>query len=229
MSFLDQLKQQAQARQAQDRQDIGEIELRTSMAEAACTTVWRYFSDLGRQLDVLQPVSRHRYVLDTRCVLDGLPLVDFAGDIRKHRVQQGPLLDRELVQHVVLRAILRSGREVALSKDFVPEIEKIQGRLAQAGIQCVGEHERDPANGRFLAAHFRFTANIVAFTRVVPLHEQGQLRFEMQNLDGLASVTATFNAYEVTQGRLDELAKWWVGEPHRFLDGALEVRRHEPL
>lgn len=229
MSFLDQLKQQAQARQAQERQDLGEIERNTAMTEAACATVWRYFSDLGRQLDVLQPVSRQRYVLDSRCVLEGLPMREFFGDIRKQRVQLGPLAERELVQHMLLRATLRSGREVVLSKDFVPEIEKIQGRLAQAGIQCVGEHERDAGNGRFLAAHFRFTADIVALTRVVPLHEQGQLRFEIQNLDGLASVTASFKAFDVTSARLDELARWWVGEPQRFLDGALEVRRHEPL
>jgi len=32
----------------------------------------------------------------------------------------------------------------------------------------------------------------------------------------------------MTTERLDELAKWWMGQPHRFLDGALEVQRTEP-
>jgi len=29
------------------------------------------------------------------------------------------------------------------------------------------------------------------------------------------------------QARLDELARWWVGEPNRFLDDALNLRRVE--
>lgn len=229
MSFLDQLKQQAQARQAQDRKDHAEIERRLGLTEAACAAVWRYLNDLGRQLDVLQPVSRQRYLLDARCVVEGLPLVDFVGDIRKQRVQLGPLAERDLVHHVVLRATLRGGREVELSKDFPPEIEKLEARLAQAGIQCLGERLRDPETGNFRAMQYRFTPDIAVAVRVTPLHEEGQLRFEVQNLDGLSTVTASFPAFEVTTARLDELAKWWVGEPHRFLDGALGLRRHEPL
>lgn len=229
MSFLDQLKQQAQARQAQDRHDHAEIERRIGMTEAACAGAWRYLNDLGRQLDVLQPVSRQRYMIDARCVVEGLPMVDFVGDIRKQRVQLGPLAERDLVHHVVLRATLRSHREVELSKDFPPEIEKLEGRLAQAGIQCLGERERDAESGHFRAMRYRFSPDIVLAVRVLPLHDEGQLRFEVQNLDGLSTVSASFAAAEVTSARLDELAKWWVGEPHRFLDGALAVRRHEPL
>ena len=63
---------------------------------------------------------------------------------------------------------------------------------------------------------------------MVPLHDEGRVQFEIRNLDGLSTVNATFAAFEVTAGRLDELAKWWVGQPHRFLDGAAELRRHEP-
>jgi hypothetical protein len=228
MSFLDQLKQQAQQRQAQDRHDVAEIERRIAMTEAACATAWRYLDEMGRQLDVLQPVSRHRYVIDNRCIVESLPLTGFTGDIRKQTVQLGPLAERSLVQHVILRAVLRSGREVELSKDFPPEIDKLEGRLKQAGIQALGDSLRDAETGRFEAMRFRFVADIAVTVRVLPLHEEGQVQFELKNLDGLSTVTATFAAFDITSARLDELAKWFVGQPHRFLEGAVSQRRHEP-
>ena len=227
MSFLNQLKQQAQERQAQERQDVAEMERRIAVTEAACTIGWRYLEDMGRQLDVLRPLSNQRYVIDSRCIVESLPLTNFVGDIRKQRLRLGPLSERELVHHVLLRAELRSGREVELTKVFPTEIDKVQARLAQAGIQCIGESVRDE-EGRFQAMRFRFYADITASVRMVPLHDEGRVQFEIRNLDGLSTVNATFAAFEVTAGRLDELAKWWVGQPHRFLDGAAELRRHEP-
>jgi hypothetical protein len=124
--------------------------------------------------------------------------------------------------------VLESGREFDLAKDFPPEIEKLEARLAQAGIHCPGERVNDPDSGRFVQMRFRFVADVVIGVRVEPLHESGQLRFVLRNFDGLGTVTATFAAPEVTTGRLDDLAKWWLGQPQRFLDGAVAVQRSEP-
>jgi hypothetical protein len=228
MSFLDDLKQQAQARQAQLRGDHAVIERNVALVEAACAEVWRYLDDLGRQLDVLRPASPARYAIDPRALVEGLHYSDFAADLRRKRVERGPLAAPEWVDHIVLTARMVSGQTFDLSKDFPPEIERLEARLAQGGIRCIGEPERDPASGRFLFNRYRFTADLVAGVRVLPLHEQGRLQFVVQNLDGLATVKATFAAHQMTVERLDELAKWWVGQPHRFLDGALEVQRNEP-
>lgn len=228
MSFLDDLKQQAQARQAQLRGDHAVIERNAALVEAACATAWRYLDDLGRQLDVLGPTSPARYALDPRAIVEGLRYSDFVADLRRKRVERGPLAAPEWVDHLVLTARLNSGQRFDIAKDFPPEMEKLEARLAQAGIRCLGEPLRDAVSGRFLESHYRFTADLVAGVRVLPLHEQGRLQFVVQNLDGLATVKATFAAHQITVERLDELAKWWVGQPHRFLDGALEVQRIEP-
>jgi hypothetical protein len=228
VSFLDDLKQQAQARQAQLRGDHAVIEHNVALVEAACAVVWRYLDDLGRQLDVLQPASPQRYAIDPRAVVEGLRYTAFGADLRRKRVERGPLSAPEWVDYIVLTARLVSGQSFELTKDFPPEIERLEARLAQAGIRCLGEPERDPVSSRFLCNRYRFTADLVAGVRVMPLHEQGRLQFNVQNLDGLATVKATFAAHQMTTERLDELAKWWMGQPHRFLDGALEVQRTEP-
>ncbi len=228
MSFLDDLKQQAQARQAQLRGDHAVIERHTALVEAACALAWRYLDDLGRQLEVLRPLSTARYALDTRVLLDGLHYTDFRADLRRKRHQRGPLVDGELVDHIVLTARLVSGQRVQLAKDFPPEIERLEARLAQAGIRCVGEPLRDAASGRFIENRYDFVADLAAGVRVLPLHDAGELLFELRNLDGLATLTARFGAHQVTTERLDDLAKWWVGQPQRFLDGARDLQRLEP-
>jgi hypothetical protein len=228
MSFLDDLKQQAAARRREAQGDLAEIERRTAQVEAACATVWRYLDDLGRQLQVLQPVSAARYVFDGRTVVEGLRCTDFAADIRKTRVARGPLAEVEVVERIVLMARMVSGRRIELAKDFPPEIERLEGRLAQAGIQCIGLPIRDAETGRFVENRYAFTADLVAGVRVLPRHEEGGLRFVVQNLDGLVSVEGTLAAHEVSTARLDELARWWVGQPQRFFEGARELRRVEP-
>lgn len=128
----------------------------------------------------------------------------------------------------MLSARLASGRTVRVAKDFSPEIEKLEARLAQAGIRCPAESLREPDTGRFIENRYEFVADLVASVRVLPLHDEGRLQFVIHNLDGLSTIQASFAAHQITTARLDELARWWVGEPQRFLDGAADVRRSEP-
>lgn len=228
MSFLDDLKQQADTLRRQSHGDLAAIERSSALVESACETVWRYLDELGRQLQVLQPVSPARYAFDGRTVLGGLRFCDFAADLRKKRVPRGPLAEVEVVERIVLMARLVSGQRLELAKDFPPEIERLEARLAQAGVQCIGLPVRDPGTGRYLETRFEFTADLVAGVRVFPEHEEGRLRFVVQNLDGLASVEGSLSAHEVTTARLDELARWWVGQPQRFFAGAQGLRRIEP-
>lgn len=228
MSFLDQLRQQAQAREAQLRGDHTQLERNLQLVEAACGHAWRYFGELARQLDLLEPPSPQRFRFDNRTLVEGLVCRRVASDIRRHKVAQGPLAERELVQQIVLHGVLESGRTLELAKDFPPEIQKLEARLSQAGIRCPGERVNDASSGRFVEMRYRFAADVLIGVRVEPLHELGQLRFVLRNFDGLATLTATFAAHEVTTARLDDLAKWWLGEPQRFVDGAFALQRTEP-
>ena len=49
----------------------------------------------------------------------------------------------------------------------------------------------------------------------------------MVNLEGFETVTVQFPAFEVGSQRLDELARWIVGEPNGFLRGGQQLRRVE--
>lgn len=229
MSYLDHLKQQAEARQAALHGDAALLAHNAALVEAACAVTWRYLDELGRQLEVLRPVAPARYALDARCVLEGLPFAGFRADLRRKRLAvPGAQVAAQGVEHIVLSARLASGRTVLLTKDFPPEIEKLEARLAQAGIRCPAEPQREPDTGRFIENRYEFVADLLASVRVLPLHDEGRLQFVIHNLDGLSTIKAHFAAHQITTERLDELARWWVGEPQRFLDGAADLRRSEP-
>lgn len=221
MGFLDDLKKQAGSLQAQQSGGDQALLRSTQLVEAAARTVQRYFMELAAQLDVIRPAPQRSYALDKKVVLDRPPLVDFRFDARRKILRE-----QEVIDHVVMFCKAHSGQEVRLSKDFVNEMELIEGRLEQAAIPHEREAVRNPDNGRLIEVRYEFVADVQLSTLVTCCHDRGTLHFKLRNLDGLETVECEFPAHAVTQGKLDELARWWVGEPHRFLDGAAALKRN---
>jgi hypothetical protein len=147
---------------------------------------------------------------------------DFRVDARRkqHRGQ-------EVFDHVVIHALQKTGRTLTLSKDFPPEIERLESRLRQAGISPDTQWIRQPDNGRLEQVRFSFTADVTLVARLLPDHDEGRLRFQLSNFDSLETVTADFPARAVGSELLDQLARWLVGQPHEFLKQAENVRRVE--
>jgi len=222
MGFLDDLKKQAGSLQAQESDSQQSLARSTQLVEAAARGAQRYLMDLASNLDVIRPPSKQRYVLDKRVVVEALPLVDFRYDARRKILR-----DQEVIDHVVMGCSVRSGRKLQLSKDFVNEMEQLERRLEQAVVTFEREPVRHPDNGKLIEVRYAFVADVGLSVHLRCDHDRGLLHFSVRNLDGLETVECEFAAHLVTQARLDELARWWVGEPHRFLDGAAGLRRIE--
>lgn len=222
MGFLDDLKRQANALKSQQTEDTASLARNATLVEAACKGVWQYWMDLAQQLNVLQPKPPLRFSLDKTTALDGFTRCDFQVDARRkqHRGQ-------EVFDHVVIHAQQKTGRQITLSKDFPPEIERLESRLRQAGITPDTQWIRQPDNGRLEEVRFNFTADVSLMARLLPDHDAGRLRFQLNNFDGLETLTAEFPARAVGSELLDQLARWLVGQPHEFLKSAENVRRVE--
>jgi hypothetical protein len=222
VSFLNDLKRQADALKTQNNEDAELLARNAALVEGACKTVWQYWLDLAQQLNVLQPVPPIRFSLDKVTALDNLKRCDFQVDARRkqHRNQ-------EVYDHVVIHAVQKTGRLLTLSKDFPPEIERLESRLRQAGITPETKWVRNPDNGRLEEVRFNFKADITLIARLLPDHDQGTVRFQLNNFDSLETVTAVFPARIVGSDLLDQLARWMVGQPNEFLQRASEVKRVE--
>ena len=222
MGFLDDLKRQADALKARQTTDLAALARNTALADVACKTALSYFITLAPQLNVLRPLSPARFTLDRQNAFEGLRLSDFRVDSRRK-----PLRDEEVFDHVVLHWQLKSGQALAIVKDFVPDIERLEPRLQQSGAKVETEAVRNPDNGKLLEMRYSLSADFQASARLTPQHDSGRVLFQLNNLDGFGSVSFELPGFEVGSARLDELARWLAGQPHAFLQGAQNLRRVE--
>ncbi|MEP6739309.1 MAG: hypothetical protein ABJA61_02955 [Caldimonas sp.] len=220
MGYLDELKRQAAAARAQQTQDIDGLERNAMLTDAACQAAARYFSTLAQQLNVLQPLSKADWRLDKRTSFTQLRLTDFRADSRLKKLR-----DAEVFDHIVLGFDAKSGRHVILAKDFPPEIEKLESKLRQSGATYESQVIRDPENGHFVEKRYELTADFRGSVVFLPDHDHARIDCQIVNLDGLETVSVSFPAFEVGSARLDELARWIVGEPHAFLRDGQHLRR----
>jgi len=222
MGFLDDLKRQADALKTQQTVDFAALARNTALVEAACKTTLQYWMDLAPQLNVLLPTPPLRILLDKTTAIDGLKRCDFRVDARRKQLRE-----QEVYDFIVIHGLQKTGRTVKMSKDFPPEIEKLESRLRQAGITPDTQWVRDPDNGRLEEVKFSFIADLTLSARLLPNHDEGKLRFQISNFDTLETVTADFPAHKVGSDLLDQLARWIVGESSQFLQQAESVRRVE--
>lgn len=219
VGFLEQLKRQADAVRDQDTVDTVSLERNTALADAACKTVLQYWMDLAAHLNVLQPAVGTRFSIDTRTAIEGVKRCDFSVDSRRKMLR-----GQEVYDHAVLHGMQRSGAPLTMSKDFPPEIERLETRLRQAGVKFDTNWVRQPESGRLEQVEFNFIGDLTLSARAIPLHDEGMLRFQFSNFDDIETLSIDFPAYQVGSELLDNLARWIVGEPQDFIKQGKNLR-----
>jgi hypothetical protein len=222
VGFLDDLKRQADAARALQTTDSGFLERQAALTDAACQTAFHYLATLAQQLNVLCPSSKASYRLDRRQAFDGLRLCDFRADARRRKLRSHDAFD-----HVVLRWRLVSGRPVSFVKNFLPDIEQLESKLRRSGATFDAQAVRHPQTAKLQEMRYELKADFEASVHIAPDHDAGRVRFELVNLDGFETVSVEFASFEIGTGRMDELARWIVGEPSSFLQGGQQLRRVE--
>lgn len=220
MGLLDDLKRQAEALQARQNTDTAALERNTQLADAACKTAFTYLDTLVRQLIVLKPVSKTRYELDRKTRLEGLPMTQLKVDARRKMLR-----GQEVFDHVVVHGRLANGQRLNLVKDFLPDIEKLEPRLRASGAPVNAQPVRHPESNKLVEMRYEVPVDFLISARFTPDHDRASIGIRVQNFDGFETVDLELPATEIGTTRLDELARWLLGEPHRFLDGALALRR----
>lgn len=220
MGLLDDLRRQAQARQNQQERDQASLARNAALVEGACRTAFQYWLELARQLNILEPRTQVRHALDARHVFEALPMREFRVDARRQS-----LVGQPLHEHVQILCTLASGRELVLTKDMPPEIERLESRLQAASVRFHHEIVRDADSGRYLHHRYEFTADFTASVKLLPAHDDGVVQFQVQNFEGFESLLLEVAAFEVNQVLLDELARLMLGEANRFIGMGRVLRR----
>lgn len=215
MSYLQQLKRQAQALQSEQGAQQQGVEASTQATEVACQRVWNYFNELVRQLNVIEPAATC-LGLDQRSRWPDMHQTGFRFDARKKLLR-----DREVFDYLAVgwQLLPRTGevQKGRVSVNFPPDLERVQKRLAAGHVLHDRVEQRHPESNALLAIVFEYDMAARASVMVTADHDTGQLQFRLACVGSMEVVQKTLSADQVDGNLLDELAKLIVGEPSRFL------------
>lgn len=224
VSFLEELKQQARSIQTSASGEDPEVLARNRrLAYGACELAYNYWKELCEQLNVIQPPSAARYMIDGRHPLKDLVCNRFRAMPNVRMLPGG----KSQIDGVMLAWQVSAERRERIEKELPKDIERVRGGLRQAGIQANEVPVRNEATGRLQGTGFDFKAEIHAHVRVVPLPDTGRVRLTFCNIDQLERVDAEYPAAGLRQRLLDEIGRWIVGQPQHVLEYASEVRRYQ--
>lgn len=215
MSFLHQLKQQAQSLQSQQAAQVQDFSASTAATEAACQRLWQYLDDLHRQLNVIEP-GAPALSLDGKSHWPAMKQTGFRFDARKKMLR-----DQEVFDYLALGWLLVP-REAGAGKgqvrvNFPPDLERVERRLRVGHVPHERLEERHPQTNGLLAIVFEHEMAARASVVVTADHDQGLLRFRLAGVNGLEVAHTEYRTGQIGPAVLDELAKLIVCEVSSFL------------
>lgn len=215
MSFLNQLKNQADALQKQQTSQELDLEGNTTRCEAACKVANHYLGELARQLNVLGP-DGPKLTLDGKTPWPAMKLVSFRSDARKKMLRSKEAYDFIAVGWDIVPKV---GAPVGgvVSVNFPPELERVQARIALGLVEHERKDLRHPETNKLQAYRFEYMTRTRGSITVTPDHDKGTMAFRLLNVDGFGVHTVTHPAEQVRDSLLDEMAKLVVGQPSKFV------------
>ncbi len=214
MSFLNQLRSQANALQSQQGQLQANLEENTAQAEAACRSTLSYLEDLARHLNIIKPAGP-KFSLDGRTPWPPMKLIDFRVDARKRMLR-----NREVFDYLAMgwRVVPQVGAPLggAVSVNFPPDLQRVEARLAMGPVKHERKEQRHPEKNTLQAIEFEYITETRGNVVVTPDHEKAMLAFRVLNATGFEILNVSWPAARIITETLDDLAKLVVCEPNRF-------------
>lgn len=216
MSFLNQLKSQAQSLSTEKAQTREEIEANTVQTELACKTAWTYISELAKHLNVLVPPAPV-FALDKGAVWPAMKLHNFRADSRKKMLR-----DREVYDTIsmgwTISPMVGAATLASVDVDFVHALERVEKNLSSGGVKferkdmVIGQ-DKKPRK----VIRFEYTTQANGFITITTDHDHGKLNFRLANTSGFGITNIAWASERIQPALLDEMAKMIVSQPHQFV------------
>lgn len=214
MSFLNQLKSQATALQAEKKSQSHAHEANTQQTEGAAKTALVYVTELARQLNVIAP-DGPTLNLDGKTPWPTMKLTDFIVDARKKTLH-----GKEVVDYIAIgwNIVPRMGMAVggSVSANFPPELQRIESRLQAGAVKHDRIEVRHPEKRTLQAIRFDYTTRARGSVTITPQHDEAKMAFRMVCVQGFDTLETSYSAAQIQPTLLDELAKLIVGQTSRF-------------
>ena len=219
MSFLNQLKSQAQNLTVEQTQSHFEIEVNTKQTELACTTIWNYMSELCKTLNVLGPHACE-FALDKNAVWPPMKLQDFRFDSRKKMLRDQEVVDTISIAWQIVPLAGKPGSGM-VEVDFVPALERVEKNLHTGGVKFerkdVVHADKKPRR----VIRFEYVTQARGYVTITPDHVNAQIAFRLANTTGFGIKNVIWPSARMQTDLLDELAKLIVAQPSQFVSAEL--------
>ena len=220
MSFLNQLKSQAQSLTVEQTKSHADIQANTKQTELACKTVWHYVSELCKTLNVLAPAAPE-FALDKSAVWPPMKLQDFRSDSRKKMLRDQEVVDTISIAWQIVPLVGKPGTG-AVEVDFVPALERVEKNLHSGGVKFerkdVVQADKKPRR----VIRFEYVTQARGYVTITPDHDNAQIAFRLANTTGFGVKNVVWPAARMQTDFLDELAKLIVAQPSQFVPAVLE-------
>jgi hypothetical protein len=225
VGFLDELKDQTRALRAVESvaPDAEALARNRRLANGACRLAHDYWKELCEHLNLIRSPSAARYVLAGREPLEGLVCANFRVLPQLKLLPGG----EPLYESVLLGWQATGDALQRIEKEHPHDIDRLRAALMQAGIQPSEGPVRNAASGRLQGTAFQFKPVVLASVRVTPLLDSGKVRLSFINIDQLERVDGEYPAAGLRARLLDEIGRWIVGQPHRVLEYAGNIKRFQ--
>jgi len=214
VSFLNQLKSQANALKSEQSVAARNLEESSAQTEDASRFALQYLFDLAHHLNVIAPRGP-RFSLDEKTPWPAMKLIEFRVDSRKKMLR-----DREVFDYFAIgwRVVPQVGQPIggSVTVNFPPDLQRVESRLAMGPVKHERKELRHPEKNTLLALQFDYLTETRGNVVVTANHDKAELAFRLMNASGFGIVNTTWPAARIRAEVMDELAKLIVGEPHRF-------------
>jgi hypothetical protein len=220
MSFLNQLKSQAQSLAVEQTKSSTDVETNTKQTELACKTVWHYVSELCKTLNVIAPAAPE-FALDKNAVWPPMKLQAFRSDSRKKMLRDQEVVDSISLAWEIVPMVGNPGTGV-VEVDFVPALERVEKNLHSGGVQFERKDVVQPDKKPRRVIRFEYVTQARGYVTITPDHDNAQIAFRLANTMGFGVKNVTWPVDRMQTDFLDELAKLIVAQPSRFVPVVLE-------
>lgn len=214
MSFLNQLRQQAQVKQTGQTRQSEDLARQGELTESACRSAWTYLTELARQLNVLEPPTGP-LSLDGRTPWPAMRQFQFRCDNRKKTWR-----DREVFDYLAMGwsfgPVEGAPPKGRVTVNFPPDLERVEQRLKAGSIRHERIEQRHPETQKLQALHFEHEFGGRSSLVLVPDHDAARVQIRLVAVNALEISQTVVEASRLDTRCLDELAKRIVGQPSQF-------------
>lgn len=210
VSFLNQLKSQANALQREQSAHNQDLAKSTELTELACKRAWFYLEDLAKQLNVIAPPGP-KLSLDGKTFWPDMKLQGFRVDARKKMLRAQEVYD---TIGMWWRIVPQHGQPMPaqVSVNFPPDWQRVEQRLSMGQIKHERKEIRHPEKATLLAYCFEYLTETRGTLTLTPDHDKGLMGVRIANTRGFEAQELTVRADQVSSAWLDELAKRLLGQ-----------------